>query len=119
MSTGNSSSKTPFGATQLKQLLRNAPLTSSVEREKEILTECYRSLWNDHKDYLRTYFFPEGLSDSDSLSTLLERHKLLGSKKQVASGLSEEEDLSDNEENQRGKQCGHLFKRGESVYHCR
>ncbi|CAO3700928.1 unnamed protein product [Rhizopus stolonifer] len=71
---------------------------------------------------MQAYFFSEGLSDGGSLPFLLEKYNLLGSKRQDPEDMSEEEDTMEDineEHNQRGKQCGHLFKRGESVYHCR
>lgn len=127
-STNSANKEISMNAAQLKTFLTDAPLTYKSklqpQAEKYILTQCYRSLWSDDSRWLQAYFFPEG--DSDNLPLLLEKYNLIGSKKQDLSDNKSEGDQSlddtDEEEyweNQRGKQCGRLFKRGESVYHCR
>lgn len=111
----------PVTPAQLKKFLIEAPLmyTSKLSRgaEKHILTNCYRSLWSNDLDLMQKYFFKEGLSDSDNLSQLLEKYNLFGSKEDQAE--KGDEDEPEYWESQRGKQCGHLFKNGESVYRCR
>jgi len=122
----------PITPTQLKTFLIEAPLMykSKLHRgaEKQILTNCYRSLWSNDSELMQKYFFKEGLSDSDNLSQLLEKYNLFGSEPEdhIDDQLPNQQNLSksdDNEpeywESQRGKQCGHLFKKGESVYRCR
>ncbi|KAG2196036.1 hypothetical protein INT47_005372 [Mucor saturninus] len=112
----------PVTPVQLKKFLTEAPLmyTSKLSRgaEKHILTNCYRSLWSNDLDLMQKYFFKEGLSDSDNLSQLLEKYNLFGSTKEDKAEKSQE-DEPEYWESQRGKQCGHLFKNGESVYRCR
>lgn len=104
---------------QLKKFLTEAPLMYksrlSKGAQKHILTHCYRALWSNDLDMMQKYFFKEGLEDSDNLSQLLEKYNLFGSKQDHQPDENEPEYL----ESQRGKQCGHLFKKGESVYRCR
>lgn len=117
----------PVTPAQLKTFLVEAPLMykSKLHKgaEKHILTNCYRSLWSNDLDLMQKYFFKEGLSDSDNLSQLLEKYNLFGSDKQDHDDHTHQQHTGDDEpeywESQRGKQCGHLFKKGESVYRCR
>jgi hypothetical protein len=121
----------PVTPSQLKTFLTEAPLMYKSklhkDAEKHILTNCYRSLWSNDLDLMQKYFFKEGLSDSDNLSQLLEKYNLFGSEEQDHDEQHHnQQNLSKNDndepeywENQRGKQCGHLFKKGESVYRCR
>lgn len=120
---------TPVTAKQLKTFLNETPLMYKSKlhsrAEKHILTNCYRALWSNNTEWMQTYYFQEGLSDSDNLSHLLEKYNLFGSKKQDTSDIKHENPLLDDTdepeywETQRGKQCGHVFKRGESIYRCR
>jgi hypothetical protein len=120
----------PITPSQLKTFLTEAPrmYNCSLHKsaEKHILTNCYRSLWSNDLDLMQKYFIKEGLSDSDNLSQLLEKYSLFGSKEQGhddhhhnQQNLSRNDDEAEYWESQRGKQCGHLFKKGESVYRCR
>ncbi|KAK4517396.1 uncharacterized protein ATC70_000731 [Mucor velutinosus] len=131
-STWDNVGTSPITPAQLKTFLTEAPLMykSKLHRgaEKQILTNCYRSLWSNDADLMQKYFFKEGLSDSDNLSQLLEKYNLFGSEPDdhIDDQLPNQQNFSksdDNEpeywESQRGKQCGHLFKKGESVYRCR
>jgi E3 ubiquitin-protein ligase UBR1 len=111
---------------QLKTFLTEAPLMykSKLDKkaEKHILTNCYRALWSNDLNLMQKYFFKEGLSDSDNLSQLLEKYNLFGSaddNDEHLQNLHNEDDEPEYWESQRGKQCGHLFKKGESVYRCR
>ncbi|KAI7904456.1 uncharacterized protein BX663DRAFT_470639 [Cokeromyces recurvatus] len=115
---------------QLKTFLTEAPLMYKNKlhkgAKKHILTNCYRSLWSNDLDLMQKYFFKEGLSDSDNLSQLLEKYNLFGSEQHDHEDQQSNPNLSINKddepeywESQRGKQCGHLFKKGESVYRCR
>ena len=126
----------PITPAQLKTFLTEAPLMykSKLHRgaEKQILTNCYRSLWSNDAGLMQKYFFKEGLSDSDNLSQLLEKYNLFGSEPDDHLDDDDDDPLPDQQnpsksddnepeywESQRGKQCGHLFKKGESVYRCR
>lgn len=105
---------------QLKKFLTEAPLMykTKLDRaaEKHILTNCYRSLWSNDLELMQKYFFKEGLLDKDNLLKLLEKYNLFGTSKKEE---TEEGIETEHWESQGGKQCGHLFKKGESVYRCR
>ncbi|ORX62464.1 hypothetical protein DM01DRAFT_1315943 [Hesseltinella vesiculosa] len=119
----------------LKSFLTDAPTLYQQKLEpndeKQILTNCYRALWNNNPEWLQRYFFKEGLSDQQSLAHLLEKYDLFGDirddddQAQVLANNSDNEivdptkDEPEYWESQRGKQCGHLFKKGETVYRCR
>ncbi|KAI9317943.1 hypothetical protein BX666DRAFT_1565983 [Dichotomocladium elegans] len=122
----------PLSTEQLKTFLVEAPAMYNYRlnraAEQQILTNCYRLLWGNNPDLMQKYFFKEGLSDHDNLSALLQKYNLFGreSKNKAAMPSNPENalvDPTDDEpeywESQRGKQCGHLFKKGESVYRCR
>lgn len=102
---------------QLKTFLTEAPLMykSRIPRhsQKHILTHCYRALWSNDLAMLQKYFFKEA-GKEDNLTELLEKYQLFGTKDETSSAATPE-----NLESQRGKQCGHLFKKGESVYRCK
>ncbi|KAI9485312.1 MAG: hypothetical protein EXX96DRAFT_592502 [Benjaminiella poitrasii] len=128
----DSMGSTPVTPSQLKTFLAETPLMYKNRlhkgAKKHILTNCYRSLWSNDLDLMQKYFFKEGLSDSDNLSQLLEKYNLFGSEQHDHDDHqhSNQQNLSINNddepeywESQRGKQCGHLFKKGESVYRCR
>ncbi|KAI9304397.1 hypothetical protein BJ944DRAFT_86273 [Cunninghamella echinulata] len=134
--TNKVSSATPITPNSLKAFLTDAPsiYKHKLQRsgEKQILTNCYRALWSNNNEWMQRYFFKEGYNDNDSLTQLLEKYNLLhGShthdnlRERVLSTLADsliDDQLPDEPEyskSQRGKQCGHLFKRGESVYRCR
>ncbi|KAI8992651.1 hypothetical protein BDB01DRAFT_848002 [Pilobolus umbonatus] len=114
---------TPVTAAQLKIFLAEAPLMYSYklteDAEKHIITNCYRSLWSNNSDYLERYFFGRENADSDNLLLLLEQHNVFGKKGKENDVDYKPDEQSENWENQQGKQCGHLFKKGESVYRCR
>lgn len=81
-------------------------LTDSAK--KQILRECYASLYgNDPK--LIQFLLPNGFDDS--LFSLASGD--------VSSVLDKEEDMPEYSEAQRGRPCGHVLKKGESVYRCR
>lgn len=121
---------TPITPAQLKTFLTQAPLLYKSRLHKgavkHILTNCYRSLWGNDIEIMQQYFFREGLSDSDNLSKLLEKYNLFGSEEHdhddyvhSEPNLNKIQEEPEYWETQRGKQCGHLFKKGESVYRCR
>lgn len=133
----DSSPRAPVTPEQLKRFLIEAPAVYKYRlhkgAERQILTNCYRSLWGNNVEFMQKYFFKEGLSDSDNLSALLEKYNLFGSTDETTVSSSSvvlpsnpdnvlvgpTGDEPEYWENQRGKQCGHLFKKGESVYRCR
>ncbi|RUS18204.1 hypothetical protein BC937DRAFT_89041 [Endogone sp. FLAS-F59071] len=80
-------------------------LTDSAK--KQILRECYASLYgNDPK--LTQFLFPNGFDDS-----------LLSMASGDSNVLDKERDMPEYSEAQRGMSCGHVLKKGESVYRCR
>lgn len=97
------------------------------EMERQVLTNCYRSLWANDLGLMQQYFFKEGLPEGGSVTTLLEKYNLFHHDDSTAAAQANpeseltnaEEDGPEYLESQRGKQCGHLFKSGESVYRCR
>lgn len=118
----------PVTPAQLKAFLTEAPLMYkgrlSEGAKKHILTNSYRSLWSNDSTHMQKYFFPE--EDCDNLSQILEKYNLFGSQQETNHEESNEQNFSKNNddepeywESQRGKQCGHLFKKGESLYRCR
>ncbi|ORY94367.1 hypothetical protein BCR43DRAFT_459965 [Syncephalastrum racemosum] len=127
------SSKTSFvHPDQLRQFLVDAPALYSLpldrSAERQILTNCYRSLWANNSQWLQEFFFKEASDQDDSLTSLLEKYNLFGHNEEPSTVLSANpdnvvvdkfEDEPEYWESQRGKQCGHLFKKGESVYRCR
>lgn len=127
------SSKTSFvHPDQLRQFLVDAPALYSLpldrSAERQILTNCYRSLWANNSQWLQEFFFKEASDQDDSLTSLLEKYNLFGHDEESSTVLSANpdnvvvdkfEDEPEYWESQRGKQCGHLFKKGESVYRCR
>ncbi|KAI7848553.1 hypothetical protein BDC45DRAFT_471139 [Circinella umbellata] len=136
----NNDTTTPVSAEQLKNFLQEAPAMYKYRlhrgAERQILTNCYRLLWGNNRTLMKKYFFTstmetgdEDNDDSDNLSTLLEKYNLFKSSDDdntVAVPSNPDNVLVDSSidepeywESQRGKQCGHLFKKGESVYRCR
>ncbi|KAI7861885.1 hypothetical protein BDF14DRAFT_1862837 [Spinellus fusiger] len=113
----------------LYTFLTNAPSCSQKlnrATKRLILTNCYRALWSNNLDWMQTYFFKGKIVDGKSLSKLLEMHNMLGSHKDTPTtatdantALDPQEDESEYGEAHRGKQCGHLFKKGESIYRCK
>jgi hypothetical protein len=99
---------------RLKTFLNEAPLLFgahlSAEDKELVLTNCYRSLWSNDLESQQKYFFSES---EDNLTQLLKKYHLL------KSDSDQEEEEPEYFETERGKQCGHLFKKGESVYRCR
>ncbi|KAI9021566.1 hypothetical protein CLU79DRAFT_753863 [Phycomyces nitens] len=116
----------------LYRFLTDAPVIYSKQLtdsdKRLILTNCYRALWCNNPVWMQKYFFKEDVSDAKNLSKLLEKYNLFGSNDDtseiVASNpgnalVHPSEDEPEYWESQRGKQCGHLFKKGESIYRCK
>ncbi|KAI8366836.1 uncharacterized protein BYT42DRAFT_588028 [Radiomyces spectabilis] len=131
-SSGADLTAAPVTPAQLAHFLKEAPTVykNKLHRgaKRQILTNCYRALWSNNLSWMQKYFFKEGLSESENLSTLLEKYNLFDSNDDASAVVATNPDnvLIDTSagspeywESQRGKQCGHLFKKGESVYRCR
>lgn len=122
----------PVTPAQLKAFLTEAPLMYKGRlhegAKKHILTNTYRSLWSNDLEYMQKYFFTDDIPNNENLSQILEKYNLFGSQHSDHNDQlnSNEQNFSKNNddepeywESQRGKQCGHLFKKGESLYRCR
>ncbi|CAO3601475.1 unnamed protein product [Absidia cylindrospora] len=119
----------PMTPDALKQYLINAPrllqadATLSQQDEHQILTHCYRALWHDNQAWMQQYFLKD--NHDTTRSSLTERLHHGGLFPDVATTTdtalnnSDDHDQPEYGEGQRGKQCGHLFKNGESVYRCK
>ncbi|CAB4385880.1 unnamed protein product [Rhizophagus irregularis] len=68
--------------------------------QQEILKRLFSELWNSNEDH-RSLFFPNGFGEGP------DAYKL---------SLSQGEEYSPT---QKGKACGHVFRKGEGVYRCR
>jgi hypothetical protein len=89
--------------------------------KQAILTRCYETLWMNNEDLMRKYFFPSRAELQASLQYQSHRHD---GKEQAmvtdptswhTNGVLPREDFS----SQKGRQCGHVFRKGEPVYRCR
>ncbi|ORZ04470.1 hypothetical protein BCR42DRAFT_198005, partial [Absidia repens] len=122
-------STAPMTPDALKQYLIEAPrllkpdATLSQQDEHQILTQCYRALWHDNQAWMQQYFLKD--NDDTTRSSLTERLRHDGlfpdsaGAADAALNNSDDHDQPEYSEGQRGKQCGHLFKNGESVYRCK
>ncbi|KAI9474806.1 hypothetical protein BDB00DRAFT_879700 [Zychaea mexicana] len=131
--TSDKSWTSPVSAEQLRKFLNDAPAMYKYRlhrgAERQILTNCYRLLWGNNHALMQKYFFTDATNDvNDNLSMLLEKYNLFkrDDDNTVAVPSNPDNVLVDPStdepeywESQRGKQCGHLFKKGESVYRCR
>jgi E3 ubiquitin-protein ligase UBR1 len=68
--------------------------------QQEILKRLFSELWSSNEDY-RSLFFPNGFGEGP------DAYKL---------SLARGEEYSPT---QKGKACGHVFRKGEGVYRCR
>jgi E3 ubiquitin-protein ligase UBR1 len=91
---------------------------------RAVLIECYQSLWGHKEEFKRTYFVPDDLAFEKLMETngssLLALNR---SKRDLSNGtnslLETSEIEAEYQPSQRGKQCGHVFQKGETVYRCR
>lgn len=100
-------------------LLYNCEFNESAKQD--ILLRCYLSLWMNDENLMNKYFFS---SKQDLQEALLfqarthdgkERNMVVDSKSWHANPVLPNQDLS----SQKGRQCGHVFRKGEPVYRCR
>ncbi|RIA96511.1 hypothetical protein C1645_707932 [Glomus cerebriforme] len=71
--------------------------------QQEILKRLFSELWSSNEDY-RTLFFPSGFGEGP------DAYKL---------SLAQGEGKAEYSPTQKGKACGHVFRKGEGVYRCR
>ncbi|KAI7901919.1 uncharacterized protein BX663DRAFT_474522 [Cokeromyces recurvatus] len=89
--------------------------------KQTILTRCYESLWRNDENIMHQHFFSSTDELKKTLSSQIQRHD--GKEKNViidpklwhANAILPNQDVS----NQKGRQCGHVFRKGEPVYRCR
>ena len=139
MNRSNTFSASPFAipplpqrtALPLKRFLSQAPKRSLYQyntvAQQTIIVKCFQSLWHDNIDYLQKYFFPNAAGDRRNLSSIIAKHRqqlsavgtttLSSNTENVV--LEEDNDGPEYWESQRGRQCGHVFKKGEAIYQCR
>jgi hypothetical protein len=118
-------------AVPLKRFLAQAPKRSLYQynyiAEQAIIVKCFQALWHDNVDYMQKYFFPNATGDRRNLSNIIAKHRqqlnavgsttLSSNTENVV--LDEDNDGPEYWESQRGRQCGHVFKKGEAIYQCR
>lgn len=127
--TLDSSSSTPVhkmtSDNNLSDFLWQTPLLYNCEfnetTKQDILLRCYLSLWMNDDAIMNKYFFS---SKEDLQESLLfqsrqhdgkERNMVVDPKSWHANAVLPNQDLS----SQKGRQCGHVFRKGEPVYRCR
>ena len=90
-----------------------------------IITECYQSLWQHNPTLMKQYFFSNQENLQDVIRTQLLNMTGKEHSKSVtvdpssliwhSNGIIPPPNLS----NEHGRQCGHVFRKGEPVYRCR
>lgn len=90
------------------------PIHSNKNIPKYIILQSYCSLWSGDVDIMTKYFF-KNAHDLQELKELLKKNGLFG----PTYGPRSQREQQPEPEYQRGKQCGHLFKKGETVYRCK
>ncbi|GAN09079.1 conserved hypothetical protein [Mucor ambiguus] len=111
--------------TELSNFLWQSPLVFNCHfdeaAKQAILLRCYQALWMNDETVMQQCFFPSHQDLQDSLSYQCARHD--GKEQHVVNDPSlwhtnailPNQDLS----SQKGRQCGHVFRKGEPVYRCR
>ncbi|KAI8645793.1 hypothetical protein BD408DRAFT_480312 [Parasitella parasitica] len=111
--------------TSLSNFLWQSPLVFNCHfdeaAKQAILSRCYEGLWMNDESIMDQYFFS---SKQDLQETLLSQSQRHDGKEQNAitdpklwhtNAILPNQDLS----SQKGRQCGHVFRKGEAVYRCR
>ena len=118
-------------ALPLKRFLAQAPKRSLYQynsiAQQSIIVKCFQSMWHDNIDYMQKYFFPNATGDRRNLKSIIAKHRQQSSSvgSTTLSNNTENVILDDDSdgpeywESQRGRQCGHVFKKGEAIYQCR
>lgn len=100
-------------------LIFNCHFDESAKRA--ILSKCYEALWLNNEQVMHQYFFPSRQDLEASLVQQCHCHDgkeldiITDSSTWHTNGILPREDLS----SQKGRQCGHVFRKGEPVYRCR
>ncbi|KAK4513088.1 uncharacterized protein ATC70_000126 [Mucor velutinosus] len=111
--------------TELSNFLWQSPLVFNCHfdqaAKQAILLRCYQALWMNDETIMQQCFFQSQQDLQDSLSFQCAQHD--GKEQHVVNDPSlwhtnailPSQDLS----SQKGRQCGHVFRKGEPVYRCR
>lgn len=111
--------------TALSDYLWQSPLLFNCHFDESakqaILSRCYESLWMNNEHLMNQYFFNSRQDLEESLSVQTHRHD--GKEQNIitdpslwhTNGILPKQDVS----SQKGRQCGHVFRKGEPVYRCR
>lgn len=89
--------------------------------KQAILSRCYQSLWMNNQSLMKKHFFTskqdleESLDHQSHCHDGKEQNIITDSSLWHTNGILPNEDLS----SQKGRQCGHVFRKGEPVYRCR
>lgn len=133
MDLTDASSK-PLSANQLREFFDHVVekgwnVLSNKNIPKYIILQSYCSLWGGDLSVMQKYFFRDA-NNMKELRTLLQDLDLFGpnygprsarnkNTETSTSNVNSEANEPEYRESQRGKQCGHVFKKGESVYRCK
>ncbi|KAI8087544.1 hypothetical protein BDF21DRAFT_491976 [Thamnidium elegans] len=89
--------------------------------KQAILSRCYESLWMNNQSLMNKHFFTskqdleESLDHQSHCHDGKEQNIITDSSLWHTNGILPNQDLS----SQKGRQCGHVFRKGEPVYRCR
>ncbi|KAG2173607.1 hypothetical protein INT43_005025 [Umbelopsis isabellina] len=91
---------------------------------RAVLDTCYQFLWNHDTSYKRAYFAPNDKAFDKLMETggssLLPMARSKKDMLHTTNSLLENSEIeAEYQPSQRGKQCGHVFQKGETVYRCR
>lgn len=121
----NKPEATTASGSELSEFLWQSPLVFNCHFDQAakhaILLRCYQALWMNDDTIMQQCFFSSEQALQDSLSYQCARHD--GKEQHVVNDPSlwhtnailPNPDLS----SQKGRQCGHVFRKGEPVYRCR
>ncbi|KAI9303204.1 hypothetical protein BJ944DRAFT_106274 [Cunninghamella echinulata] len=126
--SGSSSSKIPEKWTStrsLSEFLWQSPLLFQCKlndsAKQYILRQCFEALWGYSSKSMQQYFFENEEDCQQCITQLISvsnekvQYMSVDSSSLHGNGLVPQQDLS----TQRGRQCGHVFRKGEPVYRCR
>lgn len=121
----NENTTTDTTDTILSDFLWQSPLIFNCHfdeaAKQAILSRCYEGLWMNDENLMNQFFFTSKEDLQEALSYQSQRHD--GKEQNVitdpklwhTNAILPNQDLS----SQKGRQCGHVFRKGEPVYRCR
>ncbi|RCI05259.1 hypothetical protein CU098_012350, partial [Rhizopus stolonifer] len=88
--------------------------------KQAILSRCYESLWKD-EEVMSQYFFSTKQELQQALAIQSQRHDGKEQNTVIDPALWHTNAIIPNQDlsSQKGRQCGHVFRKGEPVYRCR